>query len=557
MPKYQASEYVRLSYSDDRGNESDSISNQKRLIADYLTGHPEIELVSTRIDDGYSGILFDRPAFQEMMKDIMAGKINCVIVKDLSRLGREYIDPGRYLRQTFPAYGVRFISINDGIDTADERSGDDLTVGLRNLMNDSYCHDISVKTRSALLVKRKNGEYVGACPVYGYQKSPDNHNQLVVDKDAARVVQNIFRQRINGVSAQKIAADLNVQGVLSPLAYKISRGLPHPTGGYTDSAGAKWGAHTIIRILQDETYTGTLVQGRQGTHNHKIKEVIQKPSSEWIRVEDAHEAIIQKRDFDLVQRIMNLDTRTAPNGNEVYLFSGMLVCGCCGGCMTRKTSRRGDKTYIYYYCRTGKKNGCANPVMVREDELTACVLGGVQAHIQSVITLSELLDSISDERINRDAIAGYKAQIAENEAALEKANSVKATLYENFIDGILSKAEYKDHKERYTAQAEKARKAIALLRESMENTVRNNNERLKWARHFREFSTITELDRRSVVALVESIEVCGKTDIRINFRYKMEFDTALQFLHRESKTSRPEAKAVAVVPAFVMAREAV
>lgn len=222
MPKYKASEYVRLSYSDDRSNESDSISNQKRLIADYLTGHPEIELVSSRIDDGYSGILFDRPAFQEMMKDIMAGRINCVIVKDLSRLGREYIETGRYLRQTFPAFGVRFISINDGIDTANEHSGDDLTVGLKNIMNDSYCHDISVKTRSALLVKRKNGDYVGACPVYGYQKSPDNHNQLVIDTDAARVVQNIFRQRINGVSAQKIAADLNQEGILSPLAYKSS-----------------------------------------------------------------------------------------------------------------------------------------------------------------------------------------------------------------------------------------------------------------------------------------------------------------------------------------------
>ena len=554
MPKYRASEYVRLSYSDDRSNESDSISNQKRLIADYLTGHPEIELISSRIDDGYSGILFDRPAFQEMMKDIMEGKINCVIVKDLSRLGREYIETGRYLRQTFPAFGVRFISINDGIDTANEHNGDDLTVGLKNIMNDSYCHDISVKTRSALLVKRKNGDYVGACPIYGYQKSPENHNQLVVDRDAARIVQEIYRQRINGVSAQKIAADLNEQGVPSPLAYKICHGLPHPKGGYADSNDAKWGAHTIIRILQDETYTGTLIQGRQGTHNHKIKNLIQKPSSEWIRVEGAHEAIIQKRDYELVQRIMRLDTRTAPNGNEVYLFSGMLVCGCCGGCMTRKTSRRGNKTYIYYYCRTGKKNGCANPTMVREDELSQCVLGGVQAHIQSVISLSELLDSISEEQINKDAIAGYKAQIAENEAKLEKANSMKATLYENFIDGILTKAEYKDHKDRYTAQADKARKAIAILRESMENTVRNNSERLKWARHFRDFSTITELDRRSVVTLVESIEVCGKTDIKINFRYKMEFDTAMQLVGR---TASAKSGTDAFVPAFPRVREVI
>ena len=192
--------------------------------------------------------------------------------------------------------------------------------------------------------------------------------------------------------------------------------------------------------------------------------------------------------------------------------------------------------------------------MVREDELSQCVLGGVQAHIQSVISLSELLDSISEEQINKDAIAGYKAQIAENEAKLEKANSMKATLYENFIDGILTKAEYKDHKDRYTAQADKARKAIAILRESMENTVRNNSERLKWARHFRDFSTITELDRRSVVTLVESIEVCGKTDIKINFRYKMEFDTAMQLVGR---TASAKSGTDAFVPAFPRVREVI
>ena len=326
MPKYQAAEYLRLSYTDDKSIESDSISNQKRLIEDFLKSHTDIQLVSTRIDDGYSGILFDRPAFQEMMNDVTAGKINCVIVKDLSRLGREYIETGRYLRQVFPAYGVRFISINDGIDTAHERIGDDLTVSMKNIINDAYCHDISVKTRSALMVKRKNGDYVGACPIYGYRKDPENRNRLVIDEQPARVVQDIFRRKIDGASAKKIAEELNRLGVLSPLAYKNSRGLPHPTGGYADCADAKWSPRTVIRILQDETYTGVLVQGREGTHNHKIKDVIQKPAEEWIRVENAHEAIIRRLDYDLVQKILRLDTRSAPEGQEVYLFSGLLVC---------------------------------------------------------------------------------------------------------------------------------------------------------------------------------------------------------------------------------------
>ena len=322
MPKFQAAAYLRLSYTENRENESDSIANQKKLIEDYVKGRPDIELVSEKVDDGYSGILFDRPAFQEMMQDITEGRVNCVIVKDLSRLGREYIETGRYLRRIFPAYGVRFIAINDNIDTAHEHAGDDLSISMKNIINDAYCHDISVKTRSALAVKRRNGDYVGACPVYGYRKSEENRNRLVVDEYAARVVRDIFRARIDGRSAKKIADELNALGVLSPLAYKVNRGLPHPTGGFADRKDAKWSATTVIRILQDEIYTGTLVQGRRGTVNHKIKDVVKRPAEEWVRVENAHDPIIRKADFDLVQSIMKLDTRTTSYGDmEAHLAS--------------------------------------------------------------------------------------------------------------------------------------------------------------------------------------------------------------------------------------------
>ncbi len=361
MPKYKAYGYYRLSYTIDHTVESDSIANQKKLIEDFVNAHPDIELVGEKEDDGYSGILFDRPAFQEMMQDIMEGKVNCVIVKDLSRLGREYIETGRYLRRVFPAYGVRFIAINDNIDTANEHTGDDLNITMKNNLIDAYCHDISVKTRSALLAKRKNGDYVGACPVYGYQKSPENKNQLVIDEYAARVVRDIFRRKIDGSSAKRIADELNALGVLSPIAYKVNRGLPHPTGGVSDSPDAKWSAKTVLHILQDEIYTGTLIQGRQGTYNHKIKNVIDRPQEEWIRTENAHEPIIRKQDYDLVQKILRLDTRTAPSGDTVYLFSGLLVCGSCGACMTRKTNTYKGKKYIYYYCPTGKNTAVPIP----------------------------------------------------------------------------------------------------------------------------------------------------------------------------------------------------
>jgi DNA invertase Pin-like site-specific DNA recombinase len=380
MLKYRAAVYLRLSYTDEKSVESDSISNQKKLINDFLSRNPEIEAISERIDDGFSGTNFERPSFKAMLSDIEAGKIDCVVTKDLSRLGRDYIDTGRYLRQVFPKYGIRFIAVNDNIDTIRDRC-DDISISFKNIINDAYAHDISKKTRSALAVKRKNGDYVGACPIYGYVKSDENKNKLAVDEYAAGIVRDIFRMKIEGVSAAKIADNLNNMGILSPLEYKKENGLPYPKGGYADVADARWSATTVIRILKDETYTGVLIQGKSTTGNHKISKVTDKPADEWIRTEQAHDAVIRKHDFDLVQRIIRLDTRISPQGKEVYLFSGILICGCCGGRMTRKINSNQGNKRVYYYCRTGKKNGCDTPVMLKEPDLVDCVLQNTKAHI--------------------------------------------------------------------------------------------------------------------------------------------------------------------------------
>jgi DNA invertase Pin-like site-specific DNA recombinase len=248
MATYKAAKYIRLSYTDDKTVESDSVSNQRKMLDDFIAKNPDIEPVSEAIDDGVSGIIFDRPAFKEMMKDIENGKINCVICKDLSRIGREYIETGRYLRRIFPAYGVRFIAINDNIDTLKDNA-DDLVVSVKSIINDAYCRDISVKTRSALNVKRQNGDYVGACPVYGYKKSEVDKNQLVIDEKTAPIVHDIFRLKSEGYSALKIAENLNLQGILSPYAYKKYHDLPCPKNGFADKSESKWSTTTIIRIL--------------------------------------------------------------------------------------------------------------------------------------------------------------------------------------------------------------------------------------------------------------------------------------------------------------------
>lgn len=526
MQIYKAIKYIRLSYTDDKTTESDSVANQRKLIDDFIERHPEIEAVGEKIDDGYSGVLFDRPAFQEMMRMIEEGKVNCVIVKDLSRLGREYIETGRYMRRVFPAYGVRFIAINDNVDTEND-SADDLTVSVKNIMNEAYCRDISVKTRSALDVKRRSGDFVGAFAVYGYLKVGDKHKSLVIDPYAANVVKDIFRKRLDGYSALHIAEDLNRMGILSPLAYKRSEGLPHAKGGYTDRKDCRWSATTVIRILQDETYTGTLVQGRQSTPHFKLKELENKPSSEWIRVENAHEAIIEKHDFDLVQRLRRLDTRTSPKSAKVYLFSGILICGCCGSRMTRKTNHYKDKEYHYYFCPNGKKNSCTSSVMIKEEDLVECVQSSLKSHIENVAYLDTLLSSISQERINRELAREYAGYISTNKKSLAEIEGFKAKLYENLVSGILTKEEFLTYKQKYNADIELLQKAIAEWNEKLTDVLENRSERNRWIHHFTKFAEMETIDRRIIAQLIRSIKVLGKDELHIEFNYQDEYQKAI------------------------------
>lgn len=530
--KYRAAKYIRLSYADDKDGESNSVENQRKLLDSFIATQPDIEVVAEKVDDGVSGIIFDRKAFKEMMAEIEAGEINCVIVKDLSRLGREYIETGRYLRRIFPAYNVRFIALNDNIDTLRDNA-DDLVVGVKSIINDAYSRDISVKTRSALNVKRDNGDYVGACPIYGYRRYVDHKNQLVIDEYPASIVRDIFRLKIDGMSALKIAETLNSLGVLSPMEYKRDRGLPHPKGGFADKPDAKWSATAIFRILNDETYMGTLIQGRRGTLNYKIKDVIDKPESEWKRTENAHEAIISPQDFDLARRIMQLDTRTAPGGDKVYLFSGVLICGCCGGRMTRKINRYKGREYFYYYCPAGKKQGCSGAGMLREQDLIQCALESIKGHIAGIASLESVL-AVSDGRKAAQALARQLGhQIEDNERQLTKISNFKSSLYENMVSGLLSKDDYKTLKAKYTADETRLRDAISELEIERNNALDGKAERLRWMEHFRKFQGLEELDRRTMVNLVRSIRVLSKTELDITFNYQAEYEQALTLLQRE------------------------
>ena len=383
--------YLRLSKEDGDKEESFSITNQRALLLAHAQILDDITITTEKVDDGWSGANFQRPGFVEMMEEIRQGKVNCVIVKDLTRFGRNFGESGKYIEHVFPFLGVRFISVNDGIDSANKQGrGDDILVPFLNLISDAYARDISIKIRSQLEDKRRRGEFVGAFAPYGYQRDKNSPGKLAIDKTAAPVVKMIYDCKLDGQSAEHIAGRLNVLGIPSPMAHKKSCGhnfsTPFAPSDKTDST--KWFAPTVLRILKDERYTGVMVQGKVATPNHKVKKKLVKPAQDWARVERTHEGIVSPWDFKLVQKQLERDTRTPARGPSVLPFSGMARCGLCGENMVRKTSHAGGRAYVYLVCCRRCKRS-----RVRENALANCVEAALQTELTRRIIVS-LVDTI-------------------------------------------------------------------------------------------------------------------------------------------------------------------
>lgn len=534
---YQAALYLRLSKEDgdveDGGKlVSNSISNQKDLIMDYLKQHPEIEVHSVWADDGYSGVNFNRPNFQKMLEEIKCGDVDCVIVKDLSRFGREYIESGRYIEKIFPALGVRFIAVTDNYDSADRALyNNDMLVPFKNLINDAYCRDISIKIRSHLDMKRKRGEFIGAFAVYGYLKDERDKNRLVVDEFAGGVVRDIFRMKICGMNQQAIADRLNSQGILCPLEYKRSLGIRLQTT-FQKSAKSEWSYMAVARILKNEVYTGVLIQGRQTTPNYKVKTRVAKAESEWIRIEDAHEPVIDKFTFRLVQILLKLDTRIPPKQTSLYPLSGFLYCGGCGEPMVRKTVNAGGKRYVYYVCSGNKKDKMScTPHCIREDVLKETILKMIQGYIREVIGLDEALKMMEDAPGTKMEILKYQKRIDKKREEMVKAETRKENLYDDLKDGIISKEEYMQLKQEYDRRIAEAEKAVAVCMREQDLIIDNRGSLNEWTGHFRQYGNIGELDRNVVALMVEKVFVYSAERIEVVFNFEDEFETAMQYIH--------------------------
>ena len=521
--------YLRLSRDDGDKEESNSITGQRELLRDYISQRPEFREYAVRVDDGFSGSTFERPSFQKMIEDVKAGRTDCIIVKDLSRFGRNYLDAGEYIEKIFPFLGVRFIAVNDNYDSlGDKKASDDLIIPFKNLINEAYCRDISVKIRSQLEIKRKNGQFLGSFAAFGYLKDEQNKNKLVVDQYAADIVRDIFKWKLEGVSPQDIADALNKLGVLSPMEYKRSLGMKFTTS-FKTNAKATWSAGTVIRILKNPIYTGVLVQGKETTPSYKVHKRITKDESEWSVIEDSHEAIISKIDFDSVQKVLKCDTRRSPGGKAVGLFSGMIFCGDCGASMVRKTVPAGEKKYVYYVCSAHKQDKSCSPHRMRDTALEEIVLDSLKQHISEVVDMSELL-AITDTAPLRTAQAQkVQRQLDKKHEEYEKLQKLLMSLYENLADGIIDREEYTRLKASFTARADEAEKQMDALREQLED-IHNHGTENTWMNEFVKRQGLTSLDRAVVVALIDKILIHSNDVVEIIYRWQDEFAWQLDIL---------------------------
>ena len=521
---YKAAIYVRLSkedgdVSDASKAESNSISNQKELIKDFLKDKQDIVIVSERVDDGYSGVNFERPAFQLMLEDIKQGKVDCVVVKDLSRFGRNYIESGRYIEKIFPMLGVRFIAINDNYDSLTGKSQtDEIVIPFKNLINDAYCRDISIKIRSHLDVKRRKGEFIGSFTIYGYAKDEHDHNKIVIDEYAASVVRDIYQWKISGMSQQRIADKLNDMGVLSPAEYKKSCGIKYSANLQTKKQ-AIWSAVAITRILTNESYTGTLIQGKVTTPNYKVKKTVIKDEEDWVVIPNAFEAIITKEQFDMVQEILKKDTRVAPDKKSVYLFSGIAVCGDCGRQMSRKVSTVAGKKYVYYMCSANKKEGVCSSHRIREDELEKAVVTYLNSYIDELENIQHFLEFIDKLPYQEVNVKRLNMRIVQLEEDAQKYEKLKVSVYEDLKDELISKEEYISMKQEFEKRRRAALDSIAQIKIEIETLASRNGKHHEWIESFLANKGIEKLERNVVVELIDYIKIYEDKRIEIVFRY--------------------------------------
>ena len=522
--------YLRLSKEDGEKVESNSISNQREIINSYVKRN-QITMVKEYVDDGYSGATFDRPNFKEMMKDAYDKKFDTIIVKDLSRFGRDYIEAGKYIQRIFPENGIRFISVNDNYDSKSADMNDThLILPIKNFINDSYCRDISNKVKSSQKIKREKGDFISAFAPYGYKKSDENKNKLVVDEQAAPNIKNIFDMKLLGYSSKAIADELNHLGVLTPRKYKESQGFK--CNGFQNIKGGNWSATAVNRIIENEVYIGNTLQGKSITLNYKNKKQIEKEKEEWIRVEDTHEAIISKEIFAIANTMLKRDLNNSRGKDKIDIFTGMLFCKECGSSLIRRTVKYKEREEIFYICSKYNKEKSCSRHSIKEETL----IKAVSKIMKSYIEFNEKLYSKAQRIDINKNLKDNQIPILKREKAMTE--ELLSSLYLDLKEDVISKEEYQLFRKNYTEKLTKLDESIEYRLKKQEDTKYKIDENKSWIIDINRYKNLSEIDRLSVVLLIDKIFISEDKTIDVRFNHAEE----LSLLEEMTKADRTELK---------------
>ena len=532
--------YIRLSQEDeDNGKdklESNSVTSQKTLLNEFVEEHDDFAIYDTYIDDGFTGTNFNRPSFQRLLEDIKNGNINCVIVKDLSRFGRNYIEVGNYIEQVFPLYNIRFIAINDLVDSfKNPASTNTILVPFKNLINDEYCRDTSIKIRTSLNGKKKKGEFIGAFPAYGYLKDPKDKHKLVIDKSVVDIIRNIFNWNVNeGLGKLAICHRLNDLGILNPTGHKKLELKQNYKNFGTQDNTYTWTPSTIRKILNNEVYIGNTVQGKRRTKSYKVHKIESVPKEEWVKVENTHEPIIDKEIFEKAQEMSNRDTKVSQKTKELSVWAGFLKCSDCKRAMNKKssTNKRGSM-YEYYICSTYRKKShmlCTKHT-IKVEKLSQAVLQAINLHIDLLIDIDEIIRKINKSSYQKTKNENIDNIINSKQKDISKISNFKMNLYEDWKNGDITKEEYLQYRQKYENNIERLKRNIdRLQKEKYKNHNVNKND---WIEKFKMHRGITELSRDIMMELIDSIYVYEDGNISIKFKFEDEFKRCLEYIENK------------------------
>ena len=508
---YHVALYIRLSKEDENEGPSQSVQNQESLLREFVEQH-RLSVFDTYVDDGWSGTSFDRPSFQRMIGDIETKKVNMVITKDLSRLGRDYIMTGHYMERYFPEHRVRYISLLDGIDTGVDSTANDITP-FRAIMNDMYAKDISKKIKSVKRDKQRKGQFIGGKPVYGYKMHPTEKNKIVIDEEVAPIVRRIFALALSGMSCRNIAALLNQEGVPTPATYaNLPVAKPGPYTGL-------WSSERISDMLQNETYIGNMVQGRSVKISYKSKKCLKQDPANWVVVEGTHDPLVDRETFQKVRMLVNSRKHTRSRTYD-FLLKGLIFCHECGypmAVINRKNARGED--VLYFVCRTYQrftKAGVCSCHSIKEKTVTDAVIAKVREVCQAYLNPDELLPVAQEAVENARKQSSLETELQTLQSKIDSLTVNLDRMYTDRLSGLLPEADF----QRIFGRIKLEREQLEAKRQELElrqkSPVRSEDRARELVQRFIE--TAGE-SRELLVSLIERVELTEDKEIIIKFRF--------------------------------------